>query len=360
MNYNNESKELIEAFKLEVSKKLPIWLKTQVSETTDFLTELEDHIWDKATEYAEGQDPNIIHVREAINSMGSPRQIAKEFRTRGTPKFFITEELWPSYYKGLIFGVVVVLFINVLTMSFKLAQPGADIGGEVGQAFEGTFAGFAYVIVGLTLMFVQLSYHGYLPEDFKRDFKRITEDQGKKYKKEKSKAKRKRSPRTKSVIPTSGSYLFEGIMGLVGGGVLIFYPFYNINPAYFDMWMPALPGWLKLVGGVMVISGVIRFSQALIGKHVRLQQTFLALGLIPMGLNLALWLQVHFNPHIVVNVLSSRFPDNDIAKIVLIIVIVFSIFSVMGMLTEIRKIVQLEIKGFEAKETKFEKLMNGQ
>ncbi len=353
MSNENESKILIEAFKDEVKKKLPFWLKTRVTELIDFLNELEDHIWDKATEYSQGKDPEIMHVREAIIAMGSPRKIAKEFRTRGTPKFFITEELWPGYYKGLIFAAVVILFINVLTMSIKLAQPGADIGGTVGEAFEGTFAGFAFAFAGITIMFVQLSYHGFLPEDFKR----LAKEQEKMDKKIK---KIKKPRKTKSVIPTSGSYLFEGIMGLVAGGVLVFYPFIDINRAYFEAWMPALPGWLKLVGGIMLISGVIRFSQALIGKNLRLQQVFLTLGIIPMCLNLALFLQLHFNPHLIFNVLDSRFPASNVGRTILAIIIVLSILSVIGMLQEIKKVVDLELKGFDQKESDFEKLMNGQ
>lgn len=363
MNYQNESKELIEAFKEEVKKKVPIWLKTQVTELKDFLDELEDHIWDKATEYANGRDPEITHVREAIISMGSPRKITKEFKTRGNPKFFITEELWPSYYKSLIFGAVIVLFINMLTMGFDLAKPGANIGATIGQAFEGTFAGFAYVFVGMTLMFVQLSYHGYLPEDFRkmaeaREKKELLKKEARRVGKTVRPERTKKPKREKSVIPSSGSYLFEGIMAFVGGGVLVFYPFIEINRVYIEYWMPALPGWLKLVGGVMLISGIIRFSQALIGKNRRLQQFFLALGIIPMCLSLALWLQVHFNPDLVTNVLSSRFPATNIPQIILAIVVVFSILQILGMIDEIRKIVKLEIKGFEKKESKYEKLMN--
>ena len=351
MSNKNESIELIEAFKEEVKKKLPIWLKTQATELKDFLDELEDHIWDKATEYSHGEKPELMHVKEAIISMGNPREIAKEFRTRGTPKFFITEELWPAYYKGLIFAAVVVLFINMLTMGINLAQPGANIGAVVGQAFEGTFAGFAYAFAGITLVFVQLSYHGFLPEDFKK----IVED---KEKKEKVKGEKKKPKRPKSAIPSSGSYLFEGIMGLVVGGVLVLYPFIDINREFFIANMPALPGWLKLFGAVMIVSGIIRFSQALIGKHIRLQQLFLSLGIIPMCLNLALLLQLHFNEYIIKIVLQNTFPTADIYTIVLALVILFSIFTIFGMLGEINKIIQLELKGFEKTETKFEKLMN--
>jgi len=355
MSYQNESKELIEAFKEEVTKKLPIWLKTEASELKDFLVELEDHIWDKATEYAEGKDPSLMHVREAIISMGHPRKIAKEFRTRGNPKFFITEELWPAYYKILIGASALVVLINVLVMAIDLAKTDVVVGPIIGQFLESLFAGFAYVFAGITLVFVQLSYHGFLPEDFKR-----IAAEADKEKERRAKIKPKIKPmKERSIIPSTGSYLFEGIMGLVGGGILVFYPFININEAYINYWMPDLPLWLKFVGGVMIISGVIRFSQALIGKNLRLQQLFLTLGIVPMGLNLALLLQIHFNPEIVTNVLSSRFPEENMPHIIKIVVIVFAVLSVIGMITEVSKIVRLEIQGFEKQASKYEKLMNG-
>ena len=350
MNVNIESRELIDAFKAEVKKKLPIWLKANEAELQDFLDELEDHIWDKASELAEGKDPQAMHIREAIVLMGSPRQIAKEFRTRGTPKFFITEELWPWFYRSLIFAGIVSILVTMVTMAFRLGK--GDTGAIVGNAFWEMFVGFAFAFVAITVMFVQLSYQGFLPEDFKR----VIEEEGKPHTK-KPRRKKKKVEKPKAVIPTSGSYLFEAIVGFVIGGVLIFYPFASINAPFMATYMIGFAEWLKLVGGVMVIGGIIRFAQALVGKRLRLQQMFLALHIIPTSLNLALFLRLHFNPNLIQVALQNRFVDANIPLIVKVIVIVGAVLSIIGMFGELVKITQLEMHGFFKTEAKYKKVI---
>ena len=349
MNENNESRILIDAFKAEVKKKLPIWLKAKEEELKDFLDELEDHIWDKSSELAEGGDPQVMHVREAIILMGNPRKIAKEFRTRGTPKFFVTEELWPWYYRSLIFSGIVSILVTMITMAFKLGK-GDPAGLIVGDAFWEMFVGFAFAFAAITLLFVQLSYHGFLPEDFKR----MAEEEIKPHAK---KPKKKRPKKPKAVLPTSGGYLFEGIVGLVIGGVLIFYPFVKINEPFMTNFMVGFPELLKLVGGVLVIGGIIKFSQALIGKRLRLQQMFLALHIIPTSLNLALFLRLHFNPNLIQVALQNRFVDANIPLIVKAIVIVGAVLSIIGMIGELVKIAKLEIYGFTYTEKSYRKLI---
>ena len=124
--------------------------------------------------------------------------------------------------------------------------------------------------------------------------------------------------------------------------------------------MVGFPEWLKLVGGVMAIGGVLRFSQALIGKRLRLQQMFIALHIIPTSLNLALFLRLHFNPDLIQVALQNKFVDTNIPQIVRIVVIVGAILSILGMLKELNKIAQLEMHGF-TKDTKksYEDLING-
>ncbi|OLS28508.1 MAG: hypothetical protein HeimAB125_23740 [Candidatus Heimdallarchaeota archaeon AB_125] len=348
MNINIESRELINAFKSEVKKKLPIWLTAKVGELKDFLDELEDHIWDKATELAEGADPEAMHVREAIVQMGSPRKIAKEFRTRGTPKFFVTEELWPWYYRSLIFAGIVSILVNMITMAFKLGK--GDTGAIVGNAFWEMFVGFAFAFAAITLLFVQLSYQGFLPEDFKR----LVEEEPRKHPKKPRKGKPKKP---KATISTSGSYLFEAIVGFVIGGVLIFYPFASINEPFMATYMVGFAYWLKLVGGAMVIGGIIRFAQALVGKRLRFQQLFIALHIIPTSLNLALFLRLHFNPELIQVALQNRFTAANIPQIVKIIVILGAVFSIIGMFGELVKVAQLEVYGFTKTDAKYKKVI---
>jgi hypothetical protein len=187
-----------------------------------------------------------------------------------------------------------------------------------------------------------LSYHGFLPEDFKK----IAEAEQKK-----RPVKPKKEKKPKSVLPSQSSYLFWGIVSMAFGFALIFFPYMNFVDYYaFDM--TALSQWLRLLGGIFVASGFIRFSQALIGKNVRLQQLFLVLYLVPQGLNIALIMQLHLNPAILRDGLLAIFPGADIGLYIMIGVIFVVIATIIGMIDEISKIIKLETIGFpEIEET---------
>jgi hypothetical protein len=98
----------IKEYLKEVKAKLPDWLKEK-KEHKDILAELEEHIWSKAEELSETGNPTESSVKSAISHMGTPESIAKEYKRRGTPKVYITEEMWPLYTKVLliVFSVIV-------------------------------------------------------------------------------------------------------------------------------------------------------------------------------------------------------------------------------------------------------------
>ena len=90
---NNQVKKMVKNFLDEVKEKLPGWLKENEVELDDVLTQLEEHVYEKATELARSEDIDINSMRQAIFEMGKPEDIAREYKRRGTPKVFITEEL---------------------------------------------------------------------------------------------------------------------------------------------------------------------------------------------------------------------------------------------------------------------------
>ena len=94
-------KNLVKDFLRNVKAKLPDWLKEK-KEHKEILAELEEHIWNKAEELSETGQPTLNTVQVAIDHMGTPENIAKEYKRRGTPKFYITEEMWPLYKKVLL------------------------------------------------------------------------------------------------------------------------------------------------------------------------------------------------------------------------------------------------------------------
>ena len=129
------------------------------------------------------------------------------------------------------------------------------------------------------------------------------------------------------------------------GFALIFFPFENYMTYYaFDM--TALIPWLRLNGGIFVIYGFIRFSQAIIGNQKRLQQAFLTIYLVPQGLHIALILQLIFDTTILRQPLRDAFPGLDIILYIKLGVAFIVAFTIIGMLTEINRIIQLETVGF--------------
>lgn len=110
--------------------------------------------------------------------------------------------------------------------------------------------------------------------------------------------------------------------------------------------MTYLVPWIRFFGGILIISGFIRFSQALIGDHLRLQQLFLGLYLVPQSLTIALFLQLHYNWNILRDPLLAIFPGADIPLYILIGVIFVAVSTAIGMISEIARIFKLEFKGF--------------
>ncbi|MHA1483276.1 MAG: HAAS signaling domain-containing protein, partial [Candidatus Heimdallarchaeaceae archaeon] len=160
MSNIQEQETLVKEFKEQVVKKLPLWIKTSSEERKDVLDELESHIWDKAEELAKGETVTSLQVREAIALMGSPREIAKEYGRRGTPKIYITEELFPWYYKSLIIISSVIIFGHLLTMAFSFGSENT-VWQIIGEFFAGTATGIIFGFVGITILFIQLSMNGF-------------------------------------------------------------------------------------------------------------------------------------------------------------------------------------------------------
>ena len=83
-----------------IKKRLPEWLKSDEEKLEDVLLEIKSHIWDSAQEIAEPNEPDPMSIQKAINRLGTPKEIAKSYKQRGTPKYFISEELWPIFTKA--------------------------------------------------------------------------------------------------------------------------------------------------------------------------------------------------------------------------------------------------------------------
>ncbi|NPE07159.1 MAG: hypothetical protein GNW80_02660 [Asgard group archaeon] len=348
-NYDNDSdrrQELIKTFLDEVERKLPFWLKDEKDNIADILEELETHIWDRATELAEGGEPSEEQIELVIEQMGSPGKIAGEYKRRGKPKYFITEELFPLYTKILIIVGAVLVGFNFIGMLFSII--GATTAREVfGGFFQGIAVSFAIALILITLQFVYLSKEGYLPDDFSRftsrlpstvrrffetrpketiDATQIKPDAAVKtvseptstetilpiaapmvvVKTEKPQIvketiiikeprviKEERQTRPERVVKykrdLGRNYLSEGITGMVFGTALVVLPFL---PLFDFMGTSPLRYWLVILGGISLAIGIIRFLQALVGRLLRLQQGLMFLSVLPKAAYIPLWLSL--------------------------------------------------------------------
>ena len=161
MSSEKNMQRLVREYIRKVKEKLPEWMKEK-NEHKEVLNELEEHIWDKAEDISGVGEPTEQSVRQAIWGLGTPKEIARKYKQRGTPKVFITEELWPYYTKAITIVFALIFILQVINFVFSLIFHGI-------WSFDLLFfvmsilAAFAIV----TFIFVGLSMEGYLPEDFK-------------------------------------------------------------------------------------------------------------------------------------------------------------------------------------------------
>ena len=135
------SKEkMIKEFIKKVKKQLPGWLKER-KEHKEILDELEEHVWQKATELSGTGRPTLESVKKALTQIGTPQEIAKEYKKRGEPKIYITKEMWPLYIKvlGIILGLIIALNLLNLIIIYLTGQVNDSI---IGNAVNNIQLGF--------------------------------------------------------------------------------------------------------------------------------------------------------------------------------------------------------------------------
>jgi len=334
---------LVKDFLKNVKKKLPEWLKEKKKEVKDILVELEEHIWEKAEELSGMAQPTEDSVRLAIAHMGTPESIAREYKRRGTPKYYITEELWPLYTKVLKIIFVVIIAIAIFSTVLNLMTGNL----EEALSFFGYFMGFFSAFTIVSIIFVVLSMEGYFPEDFKSE---------RELKKE---ARRLEIAREKGlpIPPRTGKPLkpFISPIGEIIGGIIVV----SIGIFLITFPIPGLvnsmnPGFLLILGffGVFtLIEGVLDTTRGVIGNYQ--VKTHQIIHIITIGVKLAviplaviLWSRPDIIPFIVwddstntlVNIgVSPEFydPCKGIMALIIVIIIVVPI-------EDIYKIIKLE------------------
>lgn len=246
-----EMQSLVDEFLKEVKEKLPEWIKEK-KEHKEILPDLEEHIWSKAEELSGTGQPTLESVQSAIEHMGTPASIAKEYKRRGTPKYYITEELWDAYKKVIagVFGLIIAIVFITQIIQFIFGDFSSIL-----DAISGLQIGLLAAFVVITIIFVALSMEGYFPEDFKsKESTKRVKTKGQVVVKDKKDTKRFVKP---------GEEIFGGVVGLIIGMIFITQPI----PAIMNLIDPVFRLFLQFAGIFMMAEGALDLSRGLIGNR---------------------------------------------------------------------------------------------
>ena len=238
---------MIQKYLDEVYEKLPEWLKEKEQECYEILQELEEHIWDKAEEKAQGQTVSEQQLRMAMEILGSPQKIASEYKKRGTPKIYITEELFPYYKQTLIFFGAIFSVLSIVGNLFSIGKVSAL--ELVISILQGIFDAWITVFLIGTIVWVALSMEGYLPEDI-----------GIKDEKTLSFKTHTHNENRKELKPAG--FIASGIFEMIIGFVFVIQPF-GILASYF----PAeFAQYIAYSGVLTIIEGFLTLGRGFVGK----------------------------------------------------------------------------------------------
>jgi hypothetical protein len=269
----SEEEKLITEYLKEIELKLPFWLKNDPEELKNVLEEHKQHIEEKVAALEESGLPKGEAIRKTIYEMGSPSQIAREYKRRGTPKFFISEEIWPTYLNVLRYAEYIVGAIFAIVITVNALVTGLTGGDWLGGILAGLASLITWSIMvaaGISVLFVWFSYEGIMPEDLRKLFK--------------SKAnlvsESKQPPKT-TIIPSAKTpsappqivvtkkpypkrldkphdLIIGGVMAIVLGVVAVLQPFPTImaliDPKFLDILMAAGIFWV-IIGIFAIIHG---------------------------------------------------------------------------------------------------------
>jgi len=325
-DYENK---LVKNYIAQVKQKLPEWLKWKEEELRNILNDLEQQLYNEARAISGDESLTDADVQEAIMRMGTPESIAKLYKRRGTPRFYITQELIEFYLRSLFFFFGVVFFVNILGAVFQIFFK--NWWEVLGGMLTGIWIGCLISAVVITIVFVYFSMEGFLPEDFgiipKRlailfpfNFNEEQLEESKIYTKQKiqeakvlreermvaakhrvkekiieMKAIEKEKLATAKVLRkqkveeaklkreigktqpvTIGELIFGTLAGIIFGLILMVQPF-----AVAGLMQQAFLDWLKMMGFLIFISGLFSLVRLVIGvSNYTGQQIFLVIGAI--------------------------------------------------------------------------------
>jgi len=285
-----ENEKLVDEFLEEIKKNLPEWLKSNDDRVEDILLEISSHIWDSAQEIAGSEDPDSISMQKAINQLGNPKEIAKSYKNRGTPKYFVSEELWPIYTK--VIGILIAIIFTVIVIAQVVLIEPNNLIQALTNGFTISFSSISIFIVIVTAIFVGLSHEGYFPSDL------VEQDDAKKSKTDFYKPK---------------EFLFNGLLGVLFGLFIIIQPLdmvnlfriiadfiigvFGLNPMTFNSASISveLQTLLAILGIVAIITGAINLLKITkdIGFHLTMNIILIITGIVDLGMGFYIVANLH-------------------------------------------------------------------
>ncbi len=295
---NKKIKEFLD----QIKQKLPEWITENKDELNDVLDEIENHLYDKASEISKNEDPDDYAIELAIQKMGSPSDIAKEYKKRGTPKFYITEELSPLYYKSLGFSAAITgtLMMIWLILSLTVINSELSVFSIIMRSIRDFIIYLSLSVIIVTAIFVYLSMQGFLPEDFEEFIE---------MEKNKKKQKGKRAEiqialattldkvnKKKDTFYKPGEWVPSAIFLFIIGSIMVFQPF-SVFQTYLGY---KLQIWILLNGVLIYVQAALFLNhlfqpKASIGAHQFIKLAFV----IVQVLDLILFVQLMIDPLIV-------------------------------------------------------------
>ncbi len=369
---------IIEEYLNNVKAKLPEWLKWREKEIQIILDDLREQILVNAKYFSEQAQLDENAIKKAIAHLGTPQSIAKKYKKRGTPKFFISEELFEVYLRVLSILIVIVVLINFLIGIFQIfRKPWWEL---VLGVLSGSYIGIMIAFIVVTVVFTYLSMEGFLPEDFEalpKSFGRKIKEYSKEptaeqitpeniqwnqikqqSKEEISEIRREtkqkldvaRQEWKESKTKKKKKFYEVKVGDLIGGAIfgILFGLFFMLQPflAVYSDFNPSFLYWLSIFGLLIFIGGVLNLIRLAIGTSIITgQQIIMVISIVIRIAFIPLFIWLYDHPEVFPILLFSGFTISSLTGNSLLVFQWFIIFiiavSIIGMIVELVKVIRM-------------------
>ena len=104
----------IRKFLIKVEGNLPLWLKDR--ELRILMNDLENHIMDKLIEISQNNEPTLDDLNMIFDEIGNPSLMVQNYKKQGSPKLYISKELWNPF----IITIKLIIFVMLFDISIKV------------------------------------------------------------------------------------------------------------------------------------------------------------------------------------------------------------------------------------------------